>query len=82
LTFAARLGIAGNAIAPNLTALTMKLSNRFLPRAVAVSGDKLQSGWESRSQDLAPRWITGRADAAIAPNNEAVAGNGAAKELI
>ena len=82
LTFAARLAIAGNAVTPSLTAFTMRTINRFLPQAVAASGDKLQSGWESRSQQLPARWMTGLADAAIVANNEALAGNGAAKELI
>lgn len=73
LTLAARVAIAGNAIAPNLTGFLMKVVNRFLPQAVEASGDELQTGWQSRSSDFPPRWLTGMADAAIDDNNETVA---------
>jgi short-subunit dehydrogenase len=72
LTFVARLAIAGNAVAPNLTAFVMKVINRFLPQPVEASGNRLQAGWQSRSPDFPPRWLTGLADEAIDRNNEAV----------
>ena len=72
LTFAARLGIAGNAVAPNLTGFVMKVINRFLPQPVAASGDRLQTGWQSRSPQSPPRWVTGLADDAIDRNNERI----------
>ncbi|HEY4282201.1 MAG TPA: SDR family oxidoreductase [Chthoniobacterales bacterium] len=70
LTFAARLGIAGNAIAPNLTGSIMKAVNRFLPQPTASSGDELRAGWQSRSSHSPPRWLSGLADAEIGRNNE------------
>jgi len=73
LTLPAAIAIAGNAIAPNLTGFLMKVVNRFLPQPVEASGDQLQTGWQSRSPDFPPRWLTGLADAAIDDNNEAVA---------
>jgi NAD(P)-dependent dehydrogenase (short-subunit alcohol dehydrogenase family) len=73
LTIAARLAIAANAIAPNLTGYTMKVINRLLPQPVEKSGDKLQTGWESRSASSPPRWMTSLADAAIDQNNESLA---------
>lgn len=73
LTFAARIGIIGNAVAPNLTGFLMKLVNRFLPQPVEASGDELRTGWESRSATFPPRWLTGLADAAIDQNNESLA---------
>ena len=50
LTFGARLAIAGNAIAPNLTGSTMKLANRFLPPPTTKDGDELRTGWQSRQR--------------------------------
>src|SRR5204863_319326 len=76
LTVAAKLAIVGNAIAPNLTGFMMKVVSRFLPGPVQVSGDQLQTGWESRSSHSAPRWLTGLADAAIDENNESLVHNG------
>jgi NAD(P)-dependent dehydrogenase (short-subunit alcohol dehydrogenase family) len=73
LTVAARFAIAANAIAPNLTGSLMKIVNRLLPQPVEASGNELQTGWQSRSPDFPPRWLTGPADAAIDDNNEAVA---------
>lgn len=70
LTFAARLGIIGNAIAPNLTAFMMKATNRFLPQPTARSGDELRGGWQSRPPHSSQGWLTGLADAAIDRNNE------------
>ncbi len=68
LTFAARAAIAGNAIAPNLTGYAMKLANNFLPSSTDESGDRLQTGWESRGEEW--RAFTGHLDAATARNNE------------
>jgi short-subunit dehydrogenase len=76
LTVAAKLAIVGNAIAPSLTGVTMKLVNRFLPQPVEASGDQLQSGWESRSPNVPSRWLTGLADAAIDENNESLVHDG------
>jgi NAD(P)-dependent dehydrogenase (short-subunit alcohol dehydrogenase family) len=70
LTFAARLAIAGNALAPSLTGFLMKVINRFLPPPVERSGDVLQTGWQSRSNNFPRRWMTSLADAAIDQNNE------------
>lgn len=68
LTYAARLGVVGNASAPNLTAYAMKLANRFLPKPAGEAGNQLRTGWESRAG-------MGRAEssslqAATARNNE------------
>ncbi len=68
LTYAARLAIAGNALAPNLTGHVMKLANNFLPPAADASGDRLQSGWESRAREW--RGLTAHLNAATARNNE------------
>jgi NAD(P)-dependent dehydrogenase (short-subunit alcohol dehydrogenase family) len=73
LTLAAKLAIVGNALAPNLTGYLMKIINRFLPQPVESSGDQLQTGWQSRSADFPPRWMTGLADEAIDENNESLA---------
>ncbi|HJT80481.1 MAG TPA: SDR family oxidoreductase [Chthoniobacterales bacterium] len=72
LTFAARLGIVGNAVAPNLTGFVMKLVSRFLPQRVAEGGDELRTGWESREGYSASLSAAGLADGAIEENNEAV----------
>jgi NAD(P)-dependent dehydrogenase (short-subunit alcohol dehydrogenase family) len=76
LTVAAKLAIAGNAVAPGLTGFMMKVINRFLPQPVEASGDELQTGWESRSLNFPPRWLTGLADAAIDQNNESLVRDG------
>ena len=75
LTMAAKFQIAGNAVAPNLTGYMMKIVNRFLPGAVEASGDQLQTGWESRSGNFPPRWLTSMADAATEENNESLVQN-------
>jgi short-subunit dehydrogenase len=73
LTFAAWVAIAGNAIAPNLTAFIMKLVARFLPERVAESGDELRTGWESRGHEHhPPQWSSAAADGAVDQNNETV----------
>ena len=48
MPFPARIGIASNALFPNLTGYMLKLVNRFLPRATNATGNQLRSGWESR----------------------------------
>ncbi len=48
LTLPARLGIAANAIAPGLTGLAMKATNRLLPAPTGASGNELRSGRELR----------------------------------
>ncbi|PZR72659.1 MAG: ketoacyl reductase, partial [Chthoniobacterales bacterium] len=68
LTFAARLAIAGNAIAPNLTGHAMKVADELLPTSTDDSGDRLQTGWESRSRE--PRRFTRHLEAATKRNNE------------
>lgn len=64
IPFPARLGIAGNALFPNLTGAAMKLVNRLLPRPIDARGDQLLSGWQSRELESPGgwlRWFTGRA---------------------
>jgi short-subunit dehydrogenase len=73
LTFAARLAVAGDALAPNFAGFIMKIINRFLPQPVEASGDELRTGWQSRSPNFPPRWVTRLADAAIDQNNESIA---------
>ncbi len=70
LTLAARAAIIGNAIFPSLTGHMMNLANRILPGATDSSGDSIRSGEESRSEKLAPSWLTNLADRATARNNE------------
>ena len=71
LTFAARVMIAGNALAPNLSAVIMKMVAKVLPQRVAASGDELRTGWESRS-GVSPARTARLADGAVEENNEAV----------
>ena len=68
LTLGARLAIAGNAIAPNLTGSTMKLANRFLPSPTTADGDELRTGWQSRRRPA--NVFTRHLDQATARNNE------------
>jgi NAD(P)-dependent dehydrogenase (short-subunit alcohol dehydrogenase family) len=70
LTAAARAGIIGNAVFPNLTGRTLRFVNRFLPGPTDSSGDQLRTGGESRSRRLSPKWLTYLADRAIDRNNE------------
>jgi hypothetical protein len=65
----ARAAIIGNAIFPNLFGRAMKLLNRFLPGPAGPKGNKLRSGWESRSERT-PDWLTHLADRATERNNE------------
>ena len=68
LTFAARLAITGNAIAPNLTGSTMKFVNRFLPSPTTAHGDELRTGWQSRQRPA--NVFTRHLDQATVRNNE------------
>ena len=68
LTFAARVAIAANAIAPNITGYAMKIVNQFLPRPAPENGHKLQTGWESRGNE--PNFFTRHLDQATMRNNE------------
>jgi len=68
LTFGARLAIASNVIAPNLTGSAMKLANRFLPSPATAEGDELRTGWQSRQRSA--NIFTRHLDQATARNNE------------
>ncbi|MBA2271559.1 MAG: SDR family oxidoreductase [Chthoniobacterales bacterium] len=76
LTLAARAAIIGNALFPSITGHAMKLANRLLPSATDSTGNRMQSGGESRSTKLTPKWLTGLSDSAIARNNETRSSNG------
>ncbi len=71
LTLPARLVVAAQALAPNLTARVLAFVNeRILPApAAAAEGDELKTGWESRSPEVTPEWKTALADAANARLN-------------
>ena len=66
----ARIGIAGNALFPNLTGYAMKLVNRLLPRATSSSGNQLRSGWESRGANSNSSWLGRFTDRMAQRNNE------------
>jgi len=69
LTYAARTAILGNALFPNLTGHTMKIVNRFLPKAAGKNeGDESHTGSETRR--MVPGWMTRLADRASLRNNE------------
>jgi NAD(P)-dependent dehydrogenase (short-subunit alcohol dehydrogenase family) len=68
LTFAARGGILGNALFPNLTGYAMKFVNRFLPGTTDEAGNQSRAGAHVRR--LTPRWLTRLADRATQKNNE------------
>lgn len=65
----ARIGIAGNALFPNLTGFAMKLVNRLLPRPTNSSGNQLRSGWESRGAKR-NGWLGRFTDRMAQRNNE------------
>jgi hypothetical protein len=71
LTLPARVAVAANALAPNLTARVLAFINRrILPQpAPQAEGDELKTGWESRSPEVTPEWKTALADAANARFN-------------
>jgi hypothetical protein len=70
MPFPARIGVAGNALFPNLTAYAMKLVNRLLPRPTNSSGNQLRSGWESRGSKSTPGWLGHFTDRMAQRNNE------------
>ncbi len=76
LTLAARAAVIGNALFPSMTGHMMKLVNAILPAPTGSSGNTVQSGGESRSTKLTPKWLTGLADSAIKRNNESNSSNG------
>jgi NAD(P)-dependent dehydrogenase (short-subunit alcohol dehydrogenase family) len=65
----ARIGVAGNALFPNLTGHAMKLANRFLPRPTNATGNQLRSGWESRGPKP-DGWLGRFTDRMAQRNNE------------
>ena len=72
LTLPARLMVAANALAPNLTARVLEfINNRILPQPAprGAEGDALKTGWESRSPEVTPAWKTALADEANARFN-------------
>jgi NAD(P)-dependent dehydrogenase (short-subunit alcohol dehydrogenase family) len=70
MPFPARIGIASNALFPNLTGYAMKLVNRLLPRPTNSSGNQLRSGWESRRSGAAASWLGRFTDRMAQRNNE------------
>ncbi len=67
----ARIGIAGNALFPNLTAGLMKLVNRILPRPTGKpSGDKLHSGRQAGAKADLGGWRRAFTDWMAQRNNE------------
>ena len=66
----ARIGIAGNALFPNLTGRLMKLVSRVLPGPTNSSGNQLRSGWESRGAKR-DGWVARFTDRMAQRNNEA-----------
>jgi len=65
----ARIGIAGNAIFPNLTGYAMKLVNRLLPRSTNSAGNQLRSGFEM-SRTKGQSWLAGLTGRMTRRNNE------------
>ncbi len=57
LPFPARLGIAGNALFPNLTGAILKWVNRLLPAPIDAEGDELKTGWEARELPSSMKWL-------------------------
>jgi NAD(P)-dependent dehydrogenase (short-subunit alcohol dehydrogenase family) len=70
MPFPARIGIAGNALFPNLTGYAMKLVNRLLPGSTNSSGNQLRSGRESRGARR-DDWLARFTDRVAQRNNEA-----------
>jgi short-subunit dehydrogenase len=70
MPFPARIGIASNALFPNLTGYAMKLVNRLLPRPTNSSGNQLRSGWESRRPGSGAGWLGRFTDRMAQRNNE------------
>lgn len=60
-----------NSFFPGTVAAALAFAHRLLPGPAATAGDRLQSGWESRS-NLSPSFLTRRSDRAAIRNNELV----------
>lgn len=65
----ARIGIAGNAVFPNLTGHLMKLVNRLLPRPTNSAGNQLRSGFEA-SRIQGNGWLSRFTNRMAQRNNE------------
>lgn len=72
MPLAARVGIIGNVLFPNLTADAMKLVNRLLPGPTDASGDELRSGWQSRESRSNNGWLKRLIDRVARRNSESV----------
>jgi NAD(P)-dependent dehydrogenase (short-subunit alcohol dehydrogenase family) len=66
----ARVGIAGNALFPNLTGSAMKLINRLLPGPTGSGGNQLRTGRESRGAKPDTSWLGRFTDRMARRNNE------------
>lgn len=67
----ARIGIAGQALFPNLTGAILKWVNWLLPAPTNdAAGDELKSGWESRQMRSPIGWLRFLTDAMAGRNNE------------
>ena len=69
ITPQARLARLVNAVLPSLTSEILSWAARLLPRATDGDGDRLKSGWESRSI-MVPSRLTRRSDRAAERNQE------------
>ena len=69
ITLPAHLARIADGLFPGLVARAVRVANRLLPGPTDASGDRLRSGWESRSK-WAPSFLTRKADEAIVPHNE------------
>ena len=69
ITPQARIARLVNAVLPSLTSEILSWGARLLPRASGGDGDRLKSGWESRSV-MAPSRLTRRSDRAAERNQE------------
>ena len=69
LTPSARAAVLVKALAPNLMARAMALTNRLLPSADERRGNEAKSGWQSVSR-LAPSPLTALSERATIENNE------------
>jgi short-subunit dehydrogenase len=69
ITWAARLAVLANAIAPDAVAAGMSVANRILPGVAPMEGDQARSGWQSTSR-WAPSILTRLTERSAARNNE------------
>jgi NAD(P)-dependent dehydrogenase (short-subunit alcohol dehydrogenase family) len=69
ITLPARLGIAADALAPNVVARATSIAARLLPDPAEDGGDEAMPGHEL-DQDLAPSTLTALADREISRHNE------------